>query len=79
MYQVSSRFPELPFADKLNFQCTGAGETVCSSILGGIITSGGGFSNVYDREVSAPWQINAVNSYLSPENADIYPPSSYFK
>lgn len=41
-----------PMENNLLFQCSGTGETVCSSSTGGVITSGGGFSNVFDREAS---------------------------
>ena len=37
-----------PTAENL-FQCTGTRETVCSAASGGVITSGGGFSDVNDR------------------------------
>ena len=36
--------------NELLVQCSGVGETVCSSTIGGVITSGGGFSNVFNRE-----------------------------
>ena len=35
----------------------GVGETTCSGAFGGVITSGGGFSNVNDRATTAPWQV----------------------
>jgi tripeptidyl-peptidase I len=34
------------------------GETTCSASIGGVITSGGGFSNIYDRKDTAPWQVS---------------------
>lgn len=36
---------------------TRAMETTCSSSIGGVITSGGGFSNIYDRDDQASWQV----------------------
>ncbi len=39
----------IPDEAKLLFQCTGTAEIVCSSASGGVITTGGGFSNVYNR------------------------------
>lgn len=54
------------------------GETVCSSTVGGLITSGGGFSAVYDRNSTAPWQAAAVDRYLDESNSPAYPPKSYF-
>lgn len=54
------------------------GETVCSSTTGGLITSGGGFSEVYDRNSTAPWQVAAVDQYLDETNSAAYPPKSYF-
>ena len=77
-YTVSSAYPDMPVSNQLNFQCTGTGETVCTSTFGGVITSGGGFSNVADRNTYAPWQSDAVDKYLSPANAASYPPLSYF-
>jgi tripeptidyl-peptidase-1 len=41
-----------------------------------VITSGGGFSDVSSREYLAPWQVDAVNTYLSEGNN--VPPSWYF-
>lgn len=48
----------------LPVQCSFVGEVMCSSTLGGVIESGGGFSNVYDREEYAPWQDAFVDKYL---------------
>jgi len=47
--------------------CCGSdtGETVCSSTFGGIITSGGGFSDVNDRLATAPWQVSIYIIYNS--------------
>lgn len=56
----------------------GVGETTCSGAFGGVITSGGGFSNVNDRATTAPWQNDAVNTYLLDSNSKSYPPLSYF-
>ena len=56
----------------------GVGETTCSGAFGGVITSGGGFSNVNDRATTAPWQEDAVNTYLLESNSQSYPPLSYF-
>ena len=39
----------LPDELKLNVQCSGTGEIGCSSTQGGVVTSGGGFSNSNDR------------------------------
>ena len=42
--------------------CSSLKEVVCSSSLGGVITSGGGFSNVHGRPA---WQAAAVDAYLA--------------
>ena len=68
--------PGLPLSEQLIFQCTGAKETTASSTIGGIITSGGGFSSVFDRETLAPWQVTQVNAYLN--KTGVTPPTSYF-
>ena len=39
----------IPPETELLFQCSGTRETVCSASTGGVITSGGGFSNVNMR------------------------------
>ena len=39
----------IPPEAELLFQCSGTRETVCSAATGGVITSGGGFSDVSDR------------------------------
>lgn len=77
-YSVSSAYPSMPEANQLNFQCSGTAETVCSSTFGGVITSGGGFSDIANRTTTAPWQTEAVDAYLSASNAAAYPPTSYF-
>ena len=77
-YTVSSAYPDMPVSNQLNFQCTGTAETVCTSTFGGVITSGGGFSDVSERATLAPWQSAAVDKYLSSANAAAYPPLSYF-
>lgn len=46
-------------------RCSGLGETSCSATNGCIITSGGGFSEVYRRDETAPWQSDFVKAYLS--------------
>jgi len=74
-YAVPSTFTYLPAADRLNVQCTGVAETVCSSTIGGGITSGGGFSSYSSRNL-APWQEAAVNTYLNISGAT--PEASYF-
>jgi tripeptidyl-peptidase-1 len=53
---------------------------VCTGIFGGVITSGGGFSDVLNRSSSAPWQETVVNNYLKAANAYAYPPmnTGYF-
>lgn len=67
----------VPPETELLFQCTGTRETVCSAATGGVITTGGGFSDVYDRATYAPWQVQAVDGYLAQTNA--YPSSmNYF-
>lgn len=68
----------LPQSLQLPFQCTGTAETVCSGTFGGVITSGGGFSAVYNRSSTAPWQEAAVSAYLSASNTRKYPPEYYF-
>eukprot|EP00607_Mallomonas_marina_P010095 CAMPEP_0182420778 /NCGR_PEP_ID=MMETSP1167-20130531/5842_1 /TAXON_ID=2988 /ORGANISM="Mallomonas Sp, Strain CCMP3275" /LENGTH=669 /DNA_ID=CAMNT_0024597203 /DNA_START=38 /DNA_END=2047 /DNA_ORIENTATION=+ len=40
-------------------------EEVCSIDSGGTITGGGGFSTVSNRADDAPWQVEAVDGYLS--------------
>ena len=60
--------------DQGGVTCTGTGETVCSSAIGGVITSGGGFSNVSPRQ---PWQEEAVQTYLDIKGNPL-PPSGYF-
>ena len=78
-YSVSGSYPGMPLTDQLTFQCTGTAETVCTSTFGGVITSGGGFSTVSDRNATAPWQNSAVDKYLSASNAAAYPsPAGYF-
>ena len=51
---IICRSRTLPDELKLNFQCSGVGEIVCSSTQGGVVTSGGGFSNsnIRERDVS---------------------------
>jgi subtilase family serine protease len=77
-YAVSGAYPGLPLSDQLTFMCTGTAETVCTSTFGGVITSGGGFSDVSNRSALAPWQEEAVAKYLAAGNAANYPPKSYF-
>ena len=62
--------------DYLLAECSLPAETVCTAALGGVITSGGGFSNVWNREKTAPWQSEAVAAYLSSGSA--LPSSSGF-
>ena len=66
--------PWLPYDDKGDVTCTGVAETTCSSSIGGVITSGGGFSNVSPRQ---PWQEDAVKNYLNISGNPL-PPSGYF-
>lgn len=73
--QYASSFPQ---TYQLDVQCTGTAETVCTGIFGGVITSGGGFSNISDRATTAPWQDEAVNYYLRSANSAAYPPLTYF-
>ena len=40
-------------------------ETACSSSIGGVVTSGGGFSDVYMRDHYAPWQVRPSSSSSS--------------
>ena len=77
--QLSDRYAPLCSAtyssvrgSALPIGCSGRGEVACSAALGGIITSGGGFSNVYPRPT---WQEDAVATYLSGRTA---PPASFF-
>jgi len=63
--EPSSLAAALPKTSYLLAECTVPGETVCSPTFGGVITSGGGFSNVYSRTGSAPWQVSAVAAYLA--------------
>ena len=63
------------------FSCTGTGETVCTSAFGGVITSGGGFSDIANlpRATFAPWQNTAVNDYLMySKKVGTLPPPTYF-
>eukprot|EP01033_Poteriospumella_lacustris_P011452 gene11452-8148_t len=76
--ELTYAYPGLPIQTQLPFQCTGTKETVCSSTFGGVITSGGGFSNVLNRSTTAPWQEKAVDYYLRQANQQAYPPTSYF-
>ena len=66
----------LPPSSYLLAQCSTPGETVCSSSFGGIITIGGGFSNVWNRQGTAPWQEASVAAYL--KQSDKTPPQGYF-
>jgi tripeptidyl-peptidase-1 len=50
-------------------------EISCSSDTGGVITSGGGFSNLYPRP---SWQTSAVESYLAYINSSSSTPTSGF-
>jgi subtilase family serine protease len=77
-YTVSGAYPGMPVANQLQFQCTGTAETVCTSTFGGVITSGGGFSTIAERKAVAPWQVSAVDAYLSAANAAAYPPLDNF-
>jgi tripeptidyl-peptidase I len=72
----ATSYPSSPLSDQLIFQCSGAKETTCSAAMGGVITSGGGFSTVSGRASTAPWQVDAVDAYLAQPSA--YPPLSYF-
>jgi len=54
-------------------ECSGVGEITCQADKGCVISSGGGFSNVYPRPW---WQENAVAAYLAPENAGKYYPAT---
>ena len=49
-------------------KCTTVSETICTATNGCVITSGGGFSEVYDRSFFAPWQNDAVKEYLARPN-----------
>ena len=51
--------------DMPKVDCDSFAETVCQSNTGGVYTSGGGFSDWYDRKSKAPWQDNAVKKYLA--------------
>jgi subtilase family serine protease len=63
----------------LPFQCSGVSEIVCSASTGGVITTGGGFSNVYDRETYAPWQTDFVDAYLNVSGATPSSPGFFNK
>jgi tripeptidyl-peptidase-1 len=78
-YSVSgAAWQGLPPSSQLDVQCSGTGETVCTSIFGGVITSGGGFSDVMNRSYAAPWQKEVVDYYLRTANAANYPPNEKF-
>jgi len=66
----------LPLDMQLQVDCSGEAETTCSASFGGVITSGGGFSNVNARTLS-PWQEEMVSAYLSNYSSSL-PPSSYY-
>lgn len=74
--RYSTGISGLPDEEALLFECTGTGETVCSAIIGGVITSGGGFSDVSSRSL-APWQSSAVETFLA-NNGHTLPPAGYF-
>ena len=74
-YAPPDAFPGLPQTSQLVAECTGTAETTCTSVMGGVITSGGGFSNVHNRTA---WQEKAVSEYLSAANYQSYPPLYYF-
>lgn len=75
-YDLSPQLGALPEGSRLQVDCTSVAETVCSSTLGGIITSGGGFSEVYSRNAKAPWQSASVERYLA--HAELTPPAGLF-
>ncbi len=77
-YAPPAAIPQMPQIQQLVAECSGVGETVCTSVMGGVITSGGGFSDVYNRSYYAPWQETVVNAYLSQANAALgeYPPTN---
>lgn len=66
-----------PMVNDLMVQCSGTRETVCTAAFGGVITSGGGFSNVSDRAETAPWQVDAVDKYLAQPWAQPSTPGYY--
>jgi len=68
-YAPSDSFATLPKNNQLNVQCHGTGETVCSSVSGGVITSGGGVSTIYNRAEYAPWQQTVVDYYLNSDTS----------
>ena len=59
----TARSRNLPDELKLNFQCSGVGEIACSSTQGGVVTSGGGFSNsnLRERDVSCVMSLLCVS------------------
>eukprot|EP01041_Mallomonas_annulata_P010987 gene10987-22952_t len=67
----------LPMCSLPSKPCVGEGEVVCSGGTGGVITSGGGFSDIHSRRDKAPWQQEAVDSYLK-LHTDKIPHLSYF-
>jgi hypothetical protein len=75
-YSQNGNFEGFPPDEYIQFGCTGVGETVCTSLFGGVITSGGGFSNVADRNTQAPWQSDFVERYL--QDVKSLPPFDYF-
>ena len=68
----------LPPSSYLLAECSVPGETVCTAAFGGVITSGGGFSNVWSRAKSAPWQEAAVQAYLSQPGGKVPKSAGYF-
>lgn len=77
-YSGSTHFPDVTSSNRIVFTCTGVGETVCSSTFGGVITTGGGFSNVSDRLKYAPWQEKQVQNFLTMTPKGKKPPLSHF-
>ena len=53
-------------------------EVVCSSVQGGVVTSGGGFSVSSDRETDAPWQAQVGRHPYPPLPPPLPPPSRLF-
>eukprot|EP01041_Mallomonas_annulata_P011928 gene11928-24993_t len=51
-------------------------EIVCSANKGGVITSGGGFSDIHNRSSAASWQSEVVDAYLA--KTGVTPPNTYF-
>merc|ERR1740121_2228053 len=62
--------------DSVTVSCHDEGEVVCTSDKGGGITSGGGFSAVFDR----PWyQVGVVEEYIQQTDSPLPPKDGHWR